>query len=259
MMTLNQPQIVEGYIKHERVRPVAHSLRSSVFYLRIPIRSVLFTPPVQRKRWGNWIFGINRKSLISIHDEDHGSGGDLKTWLTQTLRDHQLEGVADGEIWLSCFPRVLGYQFKPVSFWFFENKEKELVAVFAEVHNTFGERHTYVLKPSENERTFQPGEIISTLKAFYVSPFFSIRGHYQFQFNFDYETRRDFARIDYLTDQMMLKTFMTGITKPLTSFLALKVLVKYPFMTLKIVAQIHLNALTLWLKKIPLTLSERNK
>jgi DUF1365 family protein len=146
-----------------------------------------------------------------------------------------------------------------VSFWFFENKEKELVAVFAEVHNTFGERHTYVLKPSENERTFQPGEIISTLKSFYVSPFFSIRGHYQFQFNFDYETRRDFARIDYLTDQMMLKTFMTGITKPLTSFLALKVLVKYPFMTLKIVAQIHLNALTLWLKKIPLTLSERNK
>jgi hypothetical protein len=58
---------------------------------------------------------------------------------------------------------------------------------------------------------------------------------------------------------MMLKTFMTGITKPLTSLLALKVLVKYPFMTLKIVAQIHLNALTLWLKKIPLTLSERNK
>jgi hypothetical protein len=57
------------------------------------------------------------------------------------------EGVAcaDGEIWLQCFPRVLGYVFNPVSFWFCHDRGGALRAVLAEVNNTFGERHNYLL------------------------------------------------------------------------------------------------------------------
>ncbi len=252
-------QIIEGYVSHERVSPRAHALTSKTFYLRVPIRSILSNNDGNQSSYGNWIFGINRKSLISIHDEDHGSGNDIKTWLSEKLKENNLEVVADGEIWLVCFPRVFGYQFKPVSFWFCENKNHELVAVFAEVHNTFGERHTYVLRPQNGRRQFNLGDIISTPKSFYVSPFLSIEGHYEFQFNFDRTTARDFSRIDYYTDKLILKTYMTGKALPLTNLSALKVILKYPFITLKIIIQIHLNAFILWTKKIPLTLSERNK
>jgi uncharacterized protein len=258
-MMNNHPQIVQGYVTHERLSPRTHSIKSRTFYLRVPIRSIFYATPNDKPQWGNWIFGINRKSLISLNDEDHGSGGNIKIWLKNILIEHELENVIDGEIWLVCFPRVLGYQFKPVSFWFCENKLGELVAVLAEVHNTFGEHHTYVLKPPLGHAVFKIGDVISTPKCFYVSPFLSVTGHYQFQFNYDKKTKRDFARIDYFTDQLVLKTLMTGVATPLTTRAALRVLFKYPFISLRIITQIHLNALVLWAKKIPLTLSERNK
>jgi DUF1365 family protein len=115
------------------------------------------------------------------------------------------------------------------------------------------------LRPKTNQRRFKPGDVISTPKSFFVSPFLSISGHYQFQFHYDQNTNRDFSRIDYYTDQLILKTYMTGVAAPLTNNSALKVLLKYPFITLKIIIQIHLNAVILWAKKIPLTLSERHK
>jgi DUF1365 family protein len=255
----NSTQIVEGYVSHKRVSPRIHTLKSKTFYLRVPIKSLLLDRDRNESSQGNWIFGINRKSLISIRNEDHGSGGDIRNWLSETLKKNGLDNIVDGEIWLTCFPRVMGHQFKPVSFWFCENKNSDLVAVLAEVHNTFGERHTYVLQPETGQRRFFPGDIISKPKSFYVSPFLSISGHYQFQFHYDRTSNRDFSRIDYYTDQLMLKTYMTGIAAPLTNSSALKVLLKYPFLTLKIIIQIHLNAFILWTKKIPLTLSERHK
>ncbi|MDA1332362.1 MAG: DUF1365 domain-containing protein [Proteobacteria bacterium] len=255
----NSPQLVEGYVTHERISPRIHSLTSKAFYLRVPIRSIFYTCKQDKPKWGNWVFGINRKSLISLRDEDHGFGDNIKNWLAETLKKNKLEKTVDGEIWLVCFPRVLGYQFKPVSFWYCENKNNELVAVFAEVHNTFGERHTYILKPKSGETYFKIGDVISTPKSFYVSPFLSVTGHYQFQFNYDQKTKRDFARIDYFSDRLILKTYMTGIAAPLTTFSALKSLIKFPFISFKIITQIHLNAFILWIKKIPLTLSERNK
>ncbi|MDC1311569.1 DUF1365 domain-containing protein [Burkholderiales bacterium] len=255
----NLPQIVRGYVSHERLSPRTHTLMSKTFYLRLPIQSILSSTDQSQVIYGNWIFGINRTSLISIHDKDHGSGNSIKTWLSETLKENNLDSVVDGEIWLTCFPRILGYQFKPVSFWFCENKNHELVAVFAEVHNTFGERHTYVLKPQNGQQRFKPGDIISTPKSFYVSPFLSVAGHYKFQFNYDQTTRRDYSRIDYYNEGLILKTYITGLTDQLTNLNALNALLKYPFMALKIIIQIHFNAFILWTKKIPLTLSERNK
>ena len=53
---------------------------------------------------------------------------------------------ADGEVWLQTLPRMFGYAFKPVSFWFAQRADGSLAAIVAEVHNTFGERHSYVLQ-----------------------------------------------------------------------------------------------------------------
>jgi len=113
--------------------------------------------------------------------------------------------------------------------------------------------------PKLTSDDLNPGTLspLQSLSSFHRSDLIS--GHYQFQFHYDQNTNRDFSRIDYYTDQLILKTYMTGVAAPLTNNSALKVLLKYPFITLKIIIQIHLNAVILWAKKIPLTLSERHK
>jgi hypothetical protein len=87
----------------------------------------------------------NRFGLLSFHDRDHGDGrADALAWIDELLAS---EGVADadGEVWLHTYPRVLGYVFKPVSFWYCHRADGTLAAVVAEVNNTFGERHCYLL------------------------------------------------------------------------------------------------------------------
>jgi DUF1365 family protein len=100
---------------------------------------------------GNWLFGVNRPALLSLHAADHGrAGSGVNAWLRGLLDEAGVQ--ADGEIWLHTFPRVLGYAFKPVSFWFCHRADGALAAVVAEVNNTFGERHCYLLAAAPCER-----------------------------------------------------------------------------------------------------------
>ena len=90
------------------------------------------------------------------------------------------EGIADatGEIWLHCFPRVLGHTFKPVSFWYCHRTDQSLAAIVVEVNNTFGERHGYLI-PAE---TGCDGEIRQSCdKGFHVSPFMDMALTYRFR------------------------------------------------------------------------------
>jgi hypothetical protein len=92
--------------------------------------------------------GAEPAGALRFHDADHGDGATPRkaalAWLETLL---QAEGItdADGEIWLQCYPRVLGYSFKPVSFWYCHRTDGSLRAIVAEVNNTFGERHAYLL------------------------------------------------------------------------------------------------------------------
>jgi DUF1365 family protein len=123
---------------------------------------------VPRKRFG-W---------ITFDDRDHGDGrADALAWFELLL---QAEGIddADGEVWLQTYPRVLGHAFKPVSFWFAHRADGSLAAIVAEVNNTFGERHCYLL-PAENVRW---GPELVADKVFHVSPFCAVEGQYRFRF-----------------------------------------------------------------------------
>jgi uncharacterized protein len=88
------------------------------------------------------------------------------------------EGIDDatGEVWLQAFPRVLGHAFKPVSFWYAHRADGSLAAIVAEVNNTFGERHCYLLPEP------QYGQTMLAHKVFHVSPFCDVQGEYRFRF-----------------------------------------------------------------------------
>jgi DUF1365 family protein len=84
---------------------------------------------------------------------------------------------ATGEVWLHCYPRVLGYTFKPVSFWYCHRRaDGSLRAIVVEVNNTFGERHCYLLDAPRY------GVELQARKVFHVSPFCEVEGGYRFRF-----------------------------------------------------------------------------
>ena len=102
------PLIGTGQVRHTRLRPARNSFAYPTYFLMLPMRSLRDRPAPALTR--------NRFGLISFYDRDHGDGrGDSLAWLDELLAREGVEG-ATGEVWLHCYPRVLGLTFKPVSF-----------------------------------------------------------------------------------------------------------------------------------------------
>jgi uncharacterized protein len=240
-----EPRLVLGRVWHARLKPFVHAFRYKAFYVQLPLKSLRRRSDAHG-RVGSWAWGLNRWALLSVHDRDHGDGRPLLDWAADQL---SAAGVhdADGEIWLQTFPRMLGYVFKPVSFWFCERADGSIRAVIAEVNNTFGDRHVYVLDPATG--TIQNGQTLSAKKAFYVSPFFEVRGHYQFRFFKSGLGGQDLARIEYQDQSTaVLLTSMSGMVTPLTSHRAALAWCRSPLFSLGVIARIHWQALRLWIK-----------
>ena len=156
------------------------------------------------------------------------------------------EGIADadGEVWLQTYPRVLGYVFKPVSFWYCERADGTLAAIVVEVNNTFGERHAYLLDAPAW------GATLSASKVFHVSPFCEVEGGYRFRFFV--ERKCPVVRIDYDdAEGELLLTSVSGRSTAWSTRALLGALLRMPLLTAGIVFRIHWQALRLWIKGVP--------
>ncbi len=231
------PQLGFGQVRHARLRPVANVFTYPTFFLLLPLRAM--------RSEGSGTLPRNRGAAISFHDADHGDGrGDALAWLDETLRG---EGIADadGEIWLHCYPRVLGYAFKPVSFWYCHRADGALRAVLVEVNNTFGERHCYLLD------TPAWGHELQARKVFHVSPFCPVEGRYRFRFLLAPERQRTVARIDYEdATGALLQTSVSGVLEPATPAALRRALWRHPVLTFGVIARIHWQALKLWARRL---------
>lgn len=188
----------------------------------------------------------NRFNLLAFHDRDHGSGapGDLRRWAEDLLAQ---AGIAldGGRIRLLAFPRLLGFAFNPISLWYCEHRDGRLRAVIAEVRNTFGEKHCYLLASGGEPMPYQqPHE---KDKCFHVSPFFDLVGRYRFTLEDPGERLR--VVIHETRDGLpILDATLAGERRPLRDGAVLAQVLRMPLMTLKVVAGIHWEALKIWLR-----------
>ncbi len=237
-MTGPVPWLATGEVRHARLRPAGHQFTYPTFFVLLPMRA-----------WRTSAFsGLprNRRGWLSFHDRDHGAGGaDALVWIDDLLRT---EGINDatGEVWLQTYPRVLGYAFKPVSFWYCHRADDSLAAVVAEVNNTFGERHCYLLSGPD----LAWGRTLQAHKVFHVSPFCDVQGHYEFRFMRTVD--RMVARVDHADAQgPLLRTSVSGRLEPLNPRTARAAILRRPLLTLGVMARIHWQAFRLWVKRVP--------
>jgi DUF1365 family protein len=139
--------------------------------------------------------------------------------------------------------RVLAHVFNPLSvFWCYDSSGR-LVCVVAEVHNTYGERHAYLLRPDE------AGAAV-TGKHFHVSPFFDVSGTYELQFTL----RADLVATTVTLrrrDAVAFSATFRGRPEPATAPALARRLIRQPLMTQRISALIRVHGIWLWLRGLP--------
>ncbi len=231
-----------GAVMHERHTEAHNRFVYPTAFLRLPLGRLdqLRVP----------LLGIERRNVFSLLARDHGrrDGSALLPWLREVLAHHDVDAVCDGEVVLHTMPRVFGFVFNPVSFWLCHDHAGRLRAVLAEVSNTFGEHHNYLVRHADL-RPIEAGDELLATKVFHVSPFFPVRGEYRFRFEGRGAVHA--VAIDYWDGgTRQLTTRVSGRAEALSGRAMGKWLLRYPFMTLGIVARIHWQALRLALRRV---------
>jgi len=240
-MKVGTHTVIDATVVHRRLRPRANAFRYRLAYLCLGLEAL-------ERAGGRWL-KIDRGGLVSFRRADHGArdGADLKAWLTDILEGHGLDEVCDGEVVLMTMPRMLGYVFNPVSFWFCRDRAGALRAVLCEVNNTFGETHCYLVH-HDDIRPIAPDAWLEGRKAFHVSPFLPVEGGYRFRFQLDDE--RAHVDVNYHDAAgLMLATSVGGRREALSDATVLRRFLGNPTMTLGVIVRIHWQALHLWRKR----------
>lgn len=230
--------LMQGHVYHSRSETAKNSFKYPIFNIYYSVQKTSQLQTLLQSKF---------KSLLSFKDSDYLPTNDRDSLSDkcQKFLSEKFNYQAD-QVFLQTIPRMFGYSFNPVNFWYCYQGEK-LDAVLCEVNNTFGETHYYWL--------YQQGEDLSNkwLKAeknFHVSPFFAVEGEYRFRFR---PTKTNLhVDIHFLNSDGTIKlhTWVQGELSKLEESTFLGLLVRYGWMTPLVVFRIHYQALKLFYKKV---------
>ncbi|MCB1521307.1 MAG: DUF1365 domain-containing protein [Hyphomicrobiaceae bacterium] len=231
--------LFDARVTHVRHAPRHYRLDHGVWYLNVPIDAMHRLP--------RGISGHNRRALVSLHDTDYGQSGEApRAWIERAFASVGAELAADHRIRLVTMPRVAGFAFNPVSFWFCHDTHGRLRAVLAEVNNTFGERHCYLCRHVDGA-PIAAGQSMAARKVFHVSPFLAVDGEYRFRFHENDQRLGIFISL-FRGGERILYTSITGTLSPLTTAALAWRVIRQPMPALRVLALIHFHAARLYLR-----------
>jgi DUF1365 family protein len=260
---------------HRRLAPAGHGFRHRIFMFALDLDEL---DELDRRLR---LFSVGRTNLYSFRDADYlptdeirwnatsrrvsAAPGNadipaspfepsatetprstLKSRVTAYLAAHGVD-LAGGRVELVTMPRVAGYLFNPVSFYFCHDRSGACVAVIPEVTNTFREMKPFLLGPeTRRDGAFR----LRVPKHFYVSPFSDV------DVCFDFALRPPGAGLalqidDFANGRRTLTSVLTGRARPLTDAALLALTLRHPLQPLHTIALIHWHALRLWWKRLP--------
>ena len=230
--------IYECRIMHHRFSPKEHQFLYRIFMFGLCLDEI---DELSRRFI---LLSHNRFNLFSFYDQDHlqKDNRSAKEKIIAFAHENGSNVTDDCHVQLITLPRIAGYIFNPVSFYFIFNEKNEPICAVAEVSNTYREMKPYLLTQYTNDR-FR----LRVPKYFYVSPFSSL----ELEFDFDLKVpdkKLDIKIDEFEADRKILASSLSGNAFPFTGKRLIWYAIKYPLLTLKVITLIHWHALRLKLK-----------
>jgi DUF1365 family protein len=218
-------------VRHNRTLPVRYGFAHRTYYWLVDLDEPPRLP---------WLL----RPLAAFRSADHV--GDLALSIRDNVAAFARENGVDigaGRVRMLAQPRVFGYVFNPLSVFWCHDETGRLACVVAEVHNTYGGRYRYLLRPDADGGT-------RTDKRFYVSPFFAVEGAYSMHLP---EPGPELRLVITLENDghRPFTASMTGRRMPATVPNLLRLALRYPLHTLAISARIRWHGIRLYRKGLP--------
>jgi uncharacterized protein len=228
---VNAPALYDAVVTHTRRHPVRRAFRHHTYLWLVDLDRLPGVP------W--WLRPAARfRATDHLGSPDRGIRENLDAWLADQGVD-----LRGGRVLMLTNARVFGHVFNPITVYWCHDPDDEPVCVVAEVHNTYGERHCYLLRPD-------PAGRAETDKAFYVSPFLTVEGRYVMRLARPAE-RLSVAISLRQGQRTPFSASLTGARRPATPWTLLRLLLRHPLPTHRISALIRRHGIALWLRRLP--------
>jgi DUF1365 family protein len=224
--------LYEAQIRHVRLDPLRNSFAYRSYYWFVDLDDL------PRPSWP-------LRMLAGFDQRDHFDDptATIRVNLDRLLARHGID-LHGGRVVMLAHAKVLGYVFNPVSVFWCHDEAGVLVAIVAEVHNTYGGRHSYVLRPSADG-------VLTTEKAFYVSPFYDVSGTYRMRLPRPDDKLALTISLHRAEGRPFVAT-LHGRRRPATAAGLLRAAARYPLSTLVGAALIRFQGIRLFLRKLPI-------
>jgi DUF1365 family protein len=220
--------LYECQVRHVRATPLRNAFSYRTYQWLVDVDDLPRLPGVLRP-------------LADFRARDHL--GDARRSIRQNLDGFlAARGIdlAGGKVTMLAHARVLGYVFNPLTVYWCHRPGGSLECVVAEVHNTYGERHCYLLRTDEAGRAQVP-------KEFYVSPFYPVDGRYRMSLP-EPDSRLALSIVLARPDGCSFTASVRGRGVPATGRALLASAVRHPWSTAAVSARIRWQGIKLYLR-----------